>query len=284
MTGAKAAPNTSGELRQRVISALVLIVIVVAATWFGGRAFRIVWIAAAMVALHEWLTVSSSARAPAMRIAAWAAFAAVAASVLFPSLTLRTGLSADRASLAILAVAAIGFGLAEAGIDKRLWATAGLIYALSPAIAISSLRDGAAGLLVVLFLYAAVWATDILAYFTGRALKGPKLAPKISPGKTWSGALGGIVGAIAATAILAAFAPGLSLPAALITAIGLSVISQAGDLGESAFKRHFGVKDSGKLIPGHGGILDRIDALVAAAVALHLLSLATGGLPPGFGL
>ncbi|MFZ1681999.1 MAG: phosphatidate cytidylyltransferase, partial [Rhizobiaceae bacterium] len=152
-------------------------------------------------------------------------------------------------------------------------------YALLPAIAFSSLRDGPSGFAAILFLFAAVWATDIFAYFTGRAIGGPKLAPAISPGKTWSGAVGGTVFAVLAVVALAFVLPALALPAILVPAIALSVVSQIGDLAESAFKRHFGVKDSGNFIPGHGGVMDRIDGLAVAAVALYLIASISGAVP-----
>ena len=128
------------------------------------------------------------------------------------------------------------------------------------------------GFLAVLFLFAVVWATDILAYFVGRALGGPKLAPAISPGKTWSGAIGGAVGGVGAGILLAALA-GAGLSFAIFTT---AVISQAGDLFESWVKRRKGLKDSGTIIPGHGGVMDRVDGLVAAAFALYLIGWAFG--------
>ena len=154
----------------------------------------------------------------------------------------------------------------------------GLAYAGIPALAIAKLRgaDGE-GLAAVLFLFAAVWATDILAYFTGRAIGGPKLAPSISPGKTWSGAIGGAVsGVIAAWGVAAAFGRGGDWRLPLV-ALAVSVISQMGDLYESSVKRRAGVKDSSHLIPGHGGVLDRVDGLVAGAVLLYLFGALAGG-------
>src|SRR5262249_5983935 len=138
--------------------------------------------------------------------------------------------------------------------------------------------DAQYGFLAMIFLFAVVWGTDILAYFVGRAVGGPKLAPWISPKKTWSGAIGGVAAAIAA-AIAVAFAGGLSNMAAVaLLAAALSIVSQAGDLFESALKRRFDVKDSSQLIPGHGGLMDRLDGFLTAAVAATLIGLAHGGL------
>ncbi len=160
-----------------------------------------------------------------------------------------------------------------------LIAPVGLLYFCCVGASLIWLRrdpvSGLANLLCVLLL---VWATDIGAYLVGRWLGGPKLAPSISPGKTWSGAVGGLVAAILLGLAGIALAGGpLSVRAVLVLG-GLSLVSQAGDLTESALKRHFGVKDSGRLIPGHGGLLDRLDGVLAAAPVAALLAL---GLGPG---
>ncbi|MER9183789.1 phosphatidate cytidylyltransferase, partial [Mesorhizobium sp. M0767] len=122
-----------------------------------------------------------------------------------------------------------------------------------------------------LFLFAVVWATDIFAYFVGRSIGGPRLAPSISPGKTRSGALGGVVGGVVAGLLLAAVAGTGNLVVLGVVALVLSIVAQAGDLFESWVKRRHGRKDSGTLIPGHGGIMDRVDGLVAAAFALYVI-------------
>ena len=133
------------------------------------------------------------------------------------------------------------------------------------------------GLIAILFLFAVVWATDILAYFVGRSVGGPKLAPSISPGKTQSGAAGGAVGGVVAGVILAAAAGLSGLGQLAVIALVLSILAQAGDLFESWVKRQHGVKDSSAIIPGHGGVMDRIDGLVAAAFALYILGTLSGG-------
>lgn len=152
---------------------------------------------------------------------------------------------------------------------RLIWAVSGVAYALALFLSMWLLRsDDRMGFIAVLFLFAIVWATDVLAYFTGRTFGGPKLAPRISPKKTWSGMIGGVAGGTAAGLLLLALA-GLEVRwiHAGLAAL-LSLASVGGDLFESAFKRHFAVKDSGQLIPGHGGFMDRLDGfLVAAAVA-----------------
>jgi phosphatidate cytidylyltransferase len=144
-------------------------------------------------------------------------------------------------------------------------AAGGILYVGLPAMALVWLRnDVPGGLEHVLWLMIVVWATDICAYFAGRSIGGPKLAPRISPGKTWAGLLGGMAGAGLFGGLLAlTFGAGFWLAASV--GMGVAVVSQLGDLFESALKRRAGVKDSGHLIPGHGGLLDRIDGLVFAA-------------------
>jgi phosphatidate cytidylyltransferase len=137
--------------------------------------------------------------------------------------------------------------------------------------------DPAYGLTAIVAIFAVVWATDILGYFVGRVVGGPKLAAAVSPKKTWSGALGGAAGAVLAMLAIAAYA-GIHSPTILgLIAVILSVVSQAGDLCESAIKRRFGVKDASHIIPGHGGLMDRLDGFVAAASAAALIGLARGG-------
>jgi phosphatidate cytidylyltransferase len=159
------------------------------------------------------------------------------------------------------------------------WMIAGLIYAGALLLApILLRRDPAHGFTALMFLFAVVWATDIAAYFAGRAIGGPKLMPAVSPNKTWSGALGGALGGVAAGLIVVQCAGIAIAPALVILALILSVVAQAGDLLESAIKRHFGAKDSSALIPGHGGLMDRIDGFLTAAAAAVMVGLARGGL------
>ena len=159
------------------------------------------------------------------------------------------------------------------------WMLAGLVYAgillLGPVVL---RRDPAVGLAAILFLFAVVWITDIAAYFTGRALGGPKLWPAVSPKKTWSGAIGGTIGAVAAgLAVVKLMGLGIA-PMLVIVAAGLSVVSQGGDLLESSIKRHFGAKDASQLIPGHGGLMDRLDGFLTAVLAAVMVGLLRGGL------
>ena len=157
---------------------------------------------------------------------------------------------------------------------NRFWMPLGAVYIMLPQLALITIREQGRGpLLWVMFL---VWATDSGAYFAGRAIGGPKLAPRISPKKTWAGLVGGM---LAAGMVGWAFRNGV-MPGAMRLAVAsalLAVVAQAGDLAESGLKRYFGVKDSSQLIPGHGGVLDRLDGLLAVAPAVAALALISPG-------
>ena len=179
----------------------------------------------------------------------------------------------------------------EAGTLEQLFVTpvgrGGLISALGvpyaglPALALLWLRsDVGFGLQATLYVLVVVWAMDIFALFGGRSIGGPKLWPRVSPNKTWAGLLSG---AAASTIAGAAFAKGVGGPVAALAATGLvlGLVSQAGDLAESALKRSYGVKDSSGLIPGHGGFLDRVDGVVAASIGAAIISLVVNAEAPG---
>ena len=158
------------------------------------------------------------------------------------------------------------------------WRIAGVIYAAIAFIAPVLLRaDVNNGFAALVFLFAIVWMTDIMGYAIGRAVGGPKLWQAVSPNKTRSGAIGGMAGALAAGIVIAASLSLAVLPIAILSVI-LSMVAQAGDLLESAIKRRFGVKDTGHLIPGHGGLMDRLDGFIAAASVAALIGIVRGGL------
>jgi phosphatidate cytidylyltransferase len=161
-------------------------------------------------------------------------------------------------------------------VSGPLWIVGGVVYAATLWLAPVTLRgDAAAGLQVIVLLFAVVWTTDILGYFAGRAFGGPKLWPAVSPKKTWSGAFAGTVGAMLVAFLLA---PMLQVGNAIVLiALVLSVVAQLGDLFESWVKRRFGAKDAGQLIPGHGGVMDRLDGFWAAALVGALIGTLRGG-------
>jgi phosphatidate cytidylyltransferase len=159
-----------------------------------------------------------------------------------------------------------------------IWISSGTIYAAAMFAAPVILRsDPAFGLLAIVLLFAIVWSTDIFGYFAGRAIGGPKLMPAVSPKKTWSGAVAGTLGAMIVAVLVARLFGSFSTVAIAAVALLLSVCAQAGDLFESWIKRKFGVKDSSRLIPGHGGVMDRLDGFWAAAVVGCIIGLLRGG-------
>lgn len=255
------------NLQVRVISALVLVAVILVPTWFGGFLFRFASAVIAGAIFYEWTrmarpALSSTGPATSLLPEALMLVFALALILAFPAPALLVLL------VAIVAGVAVYSSMRGAG----QWDAAGLAYAGLSGLSLALLRDADhAGLVAMLFLFAVVWATDVSAYFVGRAVGGPKLAPSISPGKTRSGAVGGAVGGVVAGVLLASLAGAGNLFTLAFVALVLSVVAQAGDLFESWVKRRHGRKDSGNLIPGHGGVMDRVDGLVAAAFALYLI-------------
>lgn len=161
--------------------------------------------------------------------------------------------------------------------NRPLWLVAGGLYAAATLVAPLMLRtDPAYGFKALLLLFAIVWMTDVMGYVVGRVFGGPKLWPAVSPNKTWSGAVGGIAGAVAAGLVVAAFGMLALMPIAFLAMI-LSMVAQCGDLFESAVKRRFGAKDTSHLIPGHGGLMDRLDGFIAAALVAAAIGVVRGG-------
>jgi phosphatidate cytidylyltransferase len=163
-------------------------------------------------------------------------------------------------------------------VEGQLWIAVGIVYAALMVIAPVVLRaDAALGFIAVVFLFAVVWSTDILGYFAGRAFGGPKLMPAVSPKKTWSGAIAGAAGAVVVAGLLAGWLGFDPVPIGGV-ALALSIFSQGGDLLESWIKRRFGAKDASHIIPGHGGVMDRLDGFWAAALIAASIGLARGGI------
>jgi phosphatidate cytidylyltransferase len=185
------------------------------------------------------------------------------------------------ASLGMLVAGAVGRSVWSAGAGgAEVWSGVGTFWIGVACVALLYLgTDPVSGRATLLWLFALVWATDSAGYLVGRRAGGPRLAPRWSPKKTWSGALAGIVAA-GLIGLITANILGLSMlsPVCWIS-LGLSVAAQAGDLAESAAKRRFGVKDTSGLIPGHGGLLDRLDGMLAAAAVAAALTLARGASP-----
>ena len=258
------------EVLVRTISAVVLGVAVLVVTWLGGLAFKLLSIVIMALVFHEWFRI---VRTRTLSRAVWfvgaLTMAAVAAVVLAGWLVLAWPLAVAGAALAALLRRLEG---------QDLWPSVGLVYAGFFGVAFVALRDGAdRGFAMMIVLFAVIWCTDILAFFGGRTIGGPRLAPTISPKKTWSGFIAGLVGGTIGGIIAATlFGSGPILWIAFLSIV-LSLAGQLGDLFESAFKRRFDVKDSGNIIPGHGGVLDRVDSLIFASFAAYLIGLAVSG-------
>lgn len=261
------------DLRPRVLSALVLIAVALAAVSAGGTAFNVFVLVVGLVMAYEWHHLCHG---PEARVTGLITVLAVAATLAVAGLVAASyALAVGLGSMSVVALVAL------VGRGRPVWSAAGVAYIAVPCVAAVWLRsDPTYGLATMLWLLAVVWATDIGAFFIGRRIGGPRLAPRISPTKTWSGFIGGVFCAAAVGAV-AAIVSGRAAPWTLaVLSAGLAVLAQMGDLVESMVKRRFGAKDSGQLIPGHGGLLDRLDGMLAATPAAAGLVLvdAEGGL------
>lgn len=256
----------SPELKKRIVSAIVLAAFALTATWLGGFAFRTLSSIIALAVYYEWSTITGLPEKDfAGNAFGWLSVVVICVNLMFGD----QGMGVP--FLGGLTITAILLVLVRKG---TWWLPGGIFYAGLSGISLGALRGAdEPGFVATLFVFAVVWSTDILAYFVGRAIGGPKLAPRISPGKTWSGAIGGTVsGVIAGAGVFASFFPNLGVRL-IGLALLLSVAGQIGDLFESFIKRRFGVKDSSKLIPGHGGVMDRVDGLVFAGFAAFFLAM-----------
>ena len=269
MTEEKAAPapaSDSRNLLMRITVAAVLIPLAVAIAYAGG------WLWAALVTLAaiglfvEWLAIVGLAGARRVTVPGVAALAV--AGLCF---------AISRLDAALIVLAAGFVAVVAIAPERRSWAAAGFLYAAAAEIASVLVRlDPVKGFAALMFVLLIVWVTDSGGYFAGRGIGGPKLWPRVSPKKTWAGAVGGFAASLAVACGFAAFGLGRIGPLLLLSGT-LSVVSQLGDLFESAVKRRFGVKDSSHIIPGHGGLMDRLDGFVAAVVVAALFGLLRGG-------
>jgi phosphatidate cytidylyltransferase len=257
-------------LRLRVLSALVLAPLPIAAIWFGWPWLPLLTAAAAAVMAWEWgrLCRGGNFGRTGIVLVAVVLVAVAAASLASTGLALGT---------AVVGAGLVLWAARETKDVDPKWTAFGALWVALPCVCLLWLaRDGLAGRPTLLWLLAVVWATDIGAYAVGRTFGGPRLAPRWSPRKTWTGLAGGIVCA-ALTGWATAAWLGISPVAPLVeVSAGLAIVEQFGDLAESAAKRRFGVKDSSGLIPGHGGLLDRLDGLLAVIPVVALLTLIGG--------
>ncbi len=278
-SGAEPPPGVAGwtrsrgrrlaDLLPRVASSLVLAAAPLTAVWQGGAIFALIWLCATLAVGWEWQNMIGAGR-PHLR------FSIGAAALSLATYLTATGRFAPACAVILVAGAALAV---TAGPGRRIWAFAGLLYAGALIVSVSVLYASPAyGSWAIIWLCATVWSTDVFAYFGGRLIGGAKLCPQISPSKTWSGTVCGVVAGASVGALVGAGAVGGLSFAAPVFALGLvtALVSQAGDIFESSVKRHFGVKDSSALIPGHGGFMDRLDGFIAAASFAALFGLLHG--------
>ena len=245
------------DLATRSLIGGLLAIAAIGVLWLGGAVLWGLLTIVSCVALIEWAGLVRAHRA---RLGIGLLVLLVGMSYALPMLW-----GTDRATLALLLIGAMAMAL----FPKAALTAVGVGYIGTAAISILFLREQPLGFALALWTLAIVWATDIGAYFAGRAIGGPKLAPKLSPNKTWAGLIGGMTAAGIVGALIAKFG---HLPThALWLAPLLAVAAQIGDLVESGMKRHVGVKDSGKILPGHGGLLDRIDGMLPVAILVAAL-------------
>ena len=274
MVGAEPVSSSKGKrlsgsnLALRVLSALVLAPVELLTAWVGDWPFALFWIVAALAVLWEW---SALVAVTSYRLMFFSAAGAVAAAGLLAWL-----------GRPVIALLMVGLGALAAAIfapaERRIWVTLGVGYAGAMLLAPMFLRaDSTYAFAVIVLMFAIVWTTDVLGYFAGRAFGGPKLLPAVSPNKTWSGAIAGTGGAMVVALLVLSLFGSFNVPAVLGIAFMLSVVGQFGDLLESWVKRQFGAKDASQFIPGHGGVMDRLDGFWAAAVAGCLIGLLRGG-------
>jgi phosphatidate cytidylyltransferase len=267
-----AQPSSGGfaDLKTRILSAVVMAVLAVGALVIGGVPFTIFWLLAAVAIVWEWQAMIGPGRRRARFI--------VGAGALTIACAFAAELAPEIAAL-VVALGAIAVA-ALADRSMRIWAGAGVVYAGVLLISVCAIRPPLPAVLetpyalrAIIWLFAVVWGTDVMAYFGGRLIGGPKLWPRVSAGKTWSGTIVGVVsGALLGLGVASI---GASYPVHVLPllAVGLcaGAAAQAGDLLESSIKRRFGVKDSSQLIPGHGGVMDRLDGFITAALLVAIL-------------
>jgi len=267
ITEKKEGSSGGNSVMLRLISASIMVPAALASVHFGGYFFVLIIAISAGLMAFEWVRmVDRKSVSPQLFIFLAVVLAAMIASSLgqFPLAFLMMGVGAAL-------VWVYGFAV-KRDFTNGCWQAFGLVYVLSPSIALIWLRnDYEAGRVLTLILFLVVWATDSGAFAAGKIIGGPKLNPAISPKKTWAGSVGGILtGALVAALVALWVYGGRSFIPYLFAGAGLAFASVIGDMVESAMKRGFGVKDTGGIIPGHGGVLDRLDGMLFATVAMTL--------------
>ena len=259
------APWLSSNLKLRLISGAVLATVAFLLTYAGPLPFALLILVCALVISWEW---GRLVRGATFDLGFFLHAIGVTAAIVLAA----AGYAA--LALAVLVITSITLVPLYIGRGARL-SGLGVFYVGLPAVALLWLRsDEPFGFTAVLFVFAVVWASDTAAYAAGRSIGGPKLWPRVSPNKTWAGLAGALTAGAVAAAIFAVLEPEVGPLRLILLGVALALAAQAGDLAESALKRLFNLKDASALIPGHGGFMDRMDSIVAAAVAAALLALA----------
>jgi len=267
--------DSDPALGRRVVSAAVLAPVVLALVIFDVWTFALLIAVGSVFMALEWRhLITARFDQTAGNLAGMAAGGAAVLVILMMAM----GWAELALLLALFCASTSGLIATFAG-GSAFWTIIGVLYLSLPVLALVWLRAlPENGLAMTIWLLMVVWSADIVAYFAGRGIGGPRLAPSISPGKTWSGFCGGMVGAVIIGAMVTMVNGPFRILTALFLAVGMAVAVQVGDLAESALKRSAGVKDAGALIPGHGGLLDRVDGLLFAAPVLAVIALFIGGL------
>jgi phosphatidate cytidylyltransferase len=280
------------NLQKRTLSAAVLLPVTVVAIVLGAPWFNVLVALFAVVMAWEWTSVVATVRdpgetkpVPAPSARGWGILAAVSAVIAVLALwrasswgaslgnwSIENGWVVVLAGVVIVAILSL-----VADRQRTVWYIAGIPYVIVPPMALVLLRDSPEGLATIVWMLALVVAADTGGYLVGRTVGGPKLVPRISPNKTWSGLGGAVLGAALAGLCTAFILNHTNVWMLTLISAVLGLLEQGGDLVESAFKRHFGVKDTSQIIPGHGGVLDRVDGLLAVAVAVLVINLWAGG-------
>lgn len=256
--------------RVRVASALVIAPPVLAAIYFGSPYMEIFILAAGATVAWEWARLCGAGR---LDRHGWIAIGCVAAALFAGCL----GAYPVAAAIAVLGALAMALAIGPGRSPVALWLPGGIVYLAAAGLGLLYLRDRPAdGWQIIFWLLAVVWATDTGGFVVGRTVGGPKLAPTVSPNKTWSGLAGAMIAAAAAGAVVGSLWPGRNSLTLALASLGLALVAQAGDLLESRLKRRFGAKDSSQLIPGHGGLLDRVDGVLSVGLVVSLVFWLTG--------
>lgn len=265
-SSAPAPAKSSRDLVLRIAAAALLAPLALMFVFAGGWLWVLLVSVIAIGLFYEWHEIVDPTRNPRT-------FAAGVIALELIGLSLWFGWDGIAWTAAVLGVTLVAF----MATTERAWLTVGFVYAAAALAASALIRlDGAMGFQALMFTLLVVWASDIGGYFAGRAIGGPKLWPRVSPNKTWAGSGGAVVLSLMVALVVVWLGWGRLVPV-LILAVAVSIVAQLGDLFESALKRRFGVKDSSQIIPGHGGLLDRLDGFVAAIVFVALIGYLRAG-------